>query len=79
MLIVIRPVGRGGSLEPPLLASKRCCIHRKLYFLSALPFENGPLDLISLLLRITAVQTNLVAAIYVMHERPERKLFAQLR
>ena len=51
---------RGGSSEPPLLTSKRFYTSKLHILLSGLPFESGPL--VSLLLRITAVQTNLVAA-----------------
>ena len=56
-----RPVGRGGFegfARTPLLASKR------FYILSALPLESGPL-VVSLLLRITAVQASLVATMQV--------------
>ena len=53
---VIKPIGRWGSRgfeQTPLLASKRFYTYCfKLYILSALPFEGGPL--VSL---ITAVQT----------------------
>ena len=53
-----RPVGRGGGVfGTPHLTSKTFYIHR---ILSVLPLESG--RLVSLLLRIIAVQTSLVAA-----------------
>ena len=61
--ISFRPVGRRGSrgfARTHLLTSKKFYIHRlTVYFLSVLPFESGPL--VSLQLRIIAVQTSLVA------------------
>ena len=79
-----RPIGRGVfegvRLNPPFGVQKISytpfnCI------LSSLSFENGPLVL--LLLRITAVQTNLVAAVRVCSRRTsaecECKLFEPLR
>ena len=57
-LVHCRPVGRGGVRA--LLVSKGFYI---LYNLSALPFEVGPL--VSLLLKITAIQTSVVAAMRV--------------
>ena len=80
---VIRPVGRGGSRgfgRTPLLASKRSHMHRLTVILSALPFEIGPLA--SMLLRITAVKTIVVAAMRVRSWRTSaersRKLFTPL-
>ena len=52
---------RGGSLEPPFSPPKDLYSYTsKLYILNILPFKSG--TLVSLLLRITAVQTSLVAA-----------------
>ena len=50
----------GSSSEPPFWPPKDFMYTAKLHILSILPFESGPL--VSLLLRITAVQTSLVAA-----------------
>ena len=62
-----RPVGRGGSrgfARTPLLELQKIFMYTsKLHILSILPLESGPL--VSLLLRITAVQTSLVAATVV--------------
>ena len=68
-----RAVGRGGSrgfARTPLSPPKDFIYTSKLYILSALPFTSGPL--VSLLLRITAVQTSLVAATECesIHGRP---------
>ena len=76
-----RPVGRGGVRGGSLLASKRFYIHRLAVHLSPLPFEGGPL--VSLLLRITAVQTGLELCELFVRGRlaAERahKLFTPLR
>ena len=56
-----RPVGRGvrgGSLEPTFGLQK--LLYTTQTYISALPFESG--SLVSLLLRITGVQTSLVTA-----------------
>ena len=68
-----RPVGRGGfegnRSNPPFDLQK---IASELCMLGILPFESGPL--VSLLFRITAVETSLVAAIVCefVHGRPAR-------
>ena len=62
LLFFLGPVGKGGSREfaqTPLLAILYTI---QLYILSALPFVSGPLALLPL--KITAVQTSLVAAMY---------------
>ena len=73
-----RPVGRRGSRgfeRIPLLTSKRSYTS-KLHILSILPVGSGPL--VSLLLRITAVQTSLHGCSYstgvceFVHGRPAR-------
>ena len=85
----IRPVGRGvrgGSLELPFWPPKDfiyTCFNC-IYILSALLLESGPL-VVSQLLRITAVQASLVAAMRVCSWRImqcwmcSRKLFTPLR
>ena len=66
-ICLAEPVGGGfewvrvGSLEPTFWPPKGFIYAAyKLYILSVLPFESGPL--ISLLLRVTAIQTSLVTA-----------------
>ena len=66
---------RGGSSEPPFRPPKYLIYTSKLYILGILPFESCPL--VSLLLRINAVQTGLVAAIVCefVHGGSAHKLF----
>ena len=83
ILHFIRPVGRGGGgsrgfERTPLFDLQMIFLYTsKLHILSILPFESGPL--VSLLLRITAVQTSLVAATVCEFVHGARKLFAPLR
>ena len=63
-----RPVGRGGGsrelVQTPPLTSKRFYIHHlNVYILSMLMFESGPL--VSLHMRITAIQMGLVSSMRV--------------
>ena len=81
----LRPIGRGGGGSNPPFDLKKILyapLNFTVHFLSILPFERGPL--VSLLLRITAGQTGLVAATVCefIHEGPARnarKLFTPLR
>ena len=79
--VLCRPVGRGGVRgvrSNPTFDLQKIL---QLYILSVLPFESGLL--VSLLSRITAVQTSLVTAMRVCSLRTSakraRKLFTLLR
>ena len=61
-VVFLDPVGKGGSRELAQTLLLAILYTIQLYILSALPFVSGPLALLPL--KITAVQTSLVAAMY---------------